>query len=52
MNVWQARGHTRRLLLKLTKKQEQLLREFAETEDHKVNPESHGFWSKIKDALS
>jgi len=37
---------------KLTKKQEQLLREFAETEDHKVNPESHGFWSKIKDALS
>ena len=37
---------------KLTKKQEQLLREFAATEDHKVNPESHGFWSKIKDALA
>ena len=36
---------------KLTKKQEQLLREFAETEDHRVSPESHGFWSKIKDAL-
>ena len=37
---------------KLTKKQEQLLRDFAETEDHKVNPESHGFWNKIKDALT
>ncbi|HHN78839.1 MAG TPA: molecular chaperone DnaJ [Phycisphaerales bacterium] len=36
---------------KLTKKQEQLLREFAETEDHSVLPESHGFWKKIKDAL-
>lgn len=36
---------------KLTKKQEQLLREFAETEDHRVSPESHGFWKKIKDVL-
>ena len=36
---------------KLTKRQEQLLREFAETEDHSVSPESHGFWKKIRDAL-
>jgi len=37
---------------KLTKKQEQLLRDFAETEDHRVSPESHGFWKKIRDALA
>ena len=36
---------------KLTKKQEELLREFAETEDHRVLPESHGFWKNIKDLL-
>ncbi len=36
---------------KLTKKQEQLLRDFAETEDHAVLPESHGFWKKITDLL-
>ena len=34
---------------KLTKKQEDLLRQFADTEDAKVLPESHGFWSKVKD---
>ncbi|RMH10376.1 MAG: molecular chaperone DnaJ [Planctomycetota bacterium] len=37
---------------KLTSRQEKLLREFAETEDHNVLPESHGFWSKIKDVLA
>jgi len=36
---------------KLTKRQEELLREFAETEDHRVLPESHGFWKNIKDLL-
>ncbi len=36
---------------KLTKKQEDLLREFAETEDKHVNPESHGFWKKITDLI-
>ncbi len=34
---------------KLTSKQEQLLRDFAATEDHVVMPESHSFWKKIKD---
>lgn len=34
---------------KLTAKQEKLLREFAETEDKAVLPESHGFMDKIKD---
>ncbi len=32
---------------KLTEKQEQLLREFAATEDKQVNPESKGFWDKV-----
>ena len=36
---------------KLTAKQEELLREFAETEDHSVHPESHGFWKKITGLL-
>ncbi|MEM1167172.1 MAG: molecular chaperone DnaJ [Planctomycetota bacterium] len=37
---------------KLTKKQEELLRAYAETEQGvEVLPEHHGFWSKIKDAL-
>lgn len=36
---------------KLTKKQEELLRNFAETEDKHVNPESHGFWKKITDLI-
>lgn len=36
---------------KLTSKQEQLLREYAETEDHEVMPHSQGFWEKIKDYL-
>lgn len=34
---------------KLTAKQEKLLRDFAETEDKAVLPESHGFMDKIKD---
>ncbi len=37
---------------KLNDKQKQLLREFAETENHKVMPESRGFWDKIKSYLS
>ena len=37
---------------KLTHDQERLLREFAETEDHDVMPESHGYWDKIKEYLS
>jgi len=36
---------------KLTSKQEELLRAFAETEDKHVNPESHGFFKKITDLL-
>jgi len=36
---------------KLTGKQEELLREFAQTEDRHVHPESHGFWKKITDLL-
>ena len=36
---------------KLSDKQEKLLRDFAETEDHTVLPESHGFLKKIKDFL-
>jgi len=36
---------------KLSAQQEKLLREFAETEDSRVLPESHGFWAKIKDIL-
>lgn len=34
---------------KLTKPQERLLREYAETEDHQVLPESKGFMDKIKE---
>ncbi len=34
----------------LTKRQQELLREFAEEGDnHKTNPESHGFFSRVKD---
>ncbi|MBL4808805.1 MAG: molecular chaperone DnaJ [Phycisphaerales bacterium] len=36
---------------KLSSKQEELLRAFAETEDKNVNPESHGFFKKITDLL-
>lgn len=36
---------------KLTAEQERLLREFAKTENHEVNPESHGFWKRIKEKL-
>ncbi len=36
---------------KLTAQQEQLLRDFAETEDHEVMPHSRGFWDKIKEYL-
>jgi len=36
---------------KLTSKQEKLLREFAETEDVAVMPESHGFFKKMKDVF-
>ena len=34
---------------KMREKQKDLLREFAETEDKRVTPESHGFWKKMKD---
>jgi len=34
---------------KLTKRQEQLLREFAQTEDKSVLPESKGFFEKLKE---
>jgi molecular chaperone DnaJ len=36
---------------KLTKKQEELLREFAATENHEVLPHNKSFWEKIKDYL-
>jgi molecular chaperone DnaJ len=36
---------------KLTPKQEQLLRDFAATEDKHVLPESESFWKKVKDFL-
>ncbi len=36
---------------KLTKKQEQLLREFAETEEHNVLPVQKSFFDKLKDYL-
>ncbi len=36
---------------KLSEKQERLLREFAGTEDAKVNPESTNFWKRVKDLL-
>ncbi|MBK7406047.1 MAG: molecular chaperone DnaJ [Phycisphaerales bacterium] len=34
---------------KLSTKQQEILRDFAATEDHSVLPESHGFWKKMKD---
>jgi molecular chaperone DnaJ len=37
---------------KLTRRQEELLREFAETEDHGVLPQSDGFWKRIKDYIA
>ena len=37
---------------KLTKKQEELLREYAETEDTEVLPHSKSFWQRVKDYLS
>ena len=36
---------------KLTAKQEELLREYAESENHDVLPENKGFWKKIKEHL-
>ena len=37
---------------KLTEKQQELLREYAETEDRSVMPHSEGFWDKIKSYIS
>jgi molecular chaperone DnaJ len=37
---------------KLTKKQEELLRQFAETEDVSVLPQSSGFFDKVKEYLA
>lgn len=37
---------------KLTEKQEQLMREYAESEQHDVLPHSRGFWDKIKHYLA
>jgi molecular chaperone DnaJ len=37
---------------KLTAKQRDLLREYAETENHDVMPESKSFWEKIKQRLT
>lgn len=37
---------------KLTDRQEDLLREYAETEDRDVMPHSSGFWDKIKSYIS
>jgi len=36
---------------KLTARQKELLREFAETEDHDVLPESKGFWERLKEYI-
>ncbi len=36
---------------KLSSKQKDILREYAETEDHSILPESHGFWKKMKDRI-
>ena len=36
---------------KLTEKQKNILRDFAKHEDHKIMPESHSFWDKIKEYL-
>jgi molecular chaperone DnaJ len=37
---------------KLSERQKQLLREFAETEDNDVMPQKRGFWEKLKDAVT
>lgn len=37
---------------KLSKKQEELLREFAKTEDHQVLPQSRGFLDRLREFLS
>ena len=37
---------------KLTARQEELLREFAKTEEKSVMPERDGFWKKVKEAFS
>lgn len=37
---------------KLTAAQEKLLRDYAQTEDHSVMPQSRGFWDKIKKYLA
>lgn len=37
---------------RLTDKQEELLREYAQTEDRDVMPHSRGFWDKIKSYIS
>jgi molecular chaperone DnaJ len=37
---------------KMTKQQEKLLREFAETEDHQVSPEAKGFVERLKEYFS
>lgn len=37
---------------KLSKKQSELLRSFAETEDHAVMPESRGFFERVRDYLT
>ena len=37
---------------RLTAKQEALLREYAETEDQSVLPETQGFWNRIKDFIA
>jgi len=36
---------------KLTGKQEELLRSYAETEDHDVSPHSKSFWEKVKECI-
>ncbi|MBI1336689.1 MAG: molecular chaperone DnaJ [Phycisphaera sp.] len=36
---------------KLNSKQKTLLKEYAQTEDHEILPESKGFWQRIKDYL-
>jgi len=36
---------------RLSGEQEQLLRDFAKTENHEVLPESQGFWKKIRDLI-
>ncbi|MEQ9453518.1 MAG: molecular chaperone DnaJ [Phycisphaeraceae bacterium] len=36
---------------KLTSKQQKLLREYAETEDHDVLPEARGFWDRMREYI-